>query len=792
MGKRGLEALAAAVAFLVLAVVGFAKEKEAGHVVINEICSNNFAAKSDGNGNYPDCVELYNPGEEPFLMDGCFLTDDKDEPEKFPLEGVVVPARGHAVVWLPKERGLRLSKEGDTLFLVDAVHGVFWDEAAIPPLSYDTTYGRIRDGTDGWSVMTPTLGNSNDGAGRLPAVLLEKPVFDTASGFYETEFLLRISSPQGKKIYYTLDGSEPTKDSLPYREPLLIADNTLQENRYAMRTDLAPTQAYAPQFAVDKATVVRAACYDEATDRISETVTATFLVGYEKRTEYANMAVLSLTADPKALFDPQTGIYGNGAAYEAYLADGGMGEGEVLDSFVDDLGQTRHRYMASNAFCEGKEWERKACITYFDENHSHCFTQNVGIRIAGNSTRSAQQKSLNLFARDIYGEGTKIPYDFFGRKEAYSSVKIRNGGGNMAGIKFLDAFLEEAARERESVCVQGTKPCAVFLNGEYWGLYNIRERYNAEYLAARFGVDPDGVMLVKAGNAVTLPQETMEAYNYMLDVVTQCDLSYEDTYALAQGLVDIQSLIDFCCIHLYLDNRDVALGYNTALWRTQQEGMAYGDGKWRFMLYDLDECAHPDSNLWEGRENWMAQHALFCEPVVQSLLDNGEFRRQFCISFMDIANTTFSYGRIHGLLEEWGQIYGAQTVKDHRRFFDAGYGPKDFAADMDRLDAFFKQRFSFAMESLSQTFGLSGELVRVSVHVNLPEAGTVFLNTARLENCSAWEGMYYSDFPVALSVRANEGYRFVGWEGEGAPAQEAGILSLENGDVALTAVFEKK
>ncbi len=792
MRKKGLETLVAVTAFLLLAVVGLGGEKVAEHVVINEVCSNNFAAKSDENGNYPDCVELYNPGEEPFLLDGYFLTDDKDEPEKLSLEGIVVPAKGHAIVWLPKERGLRLSKDGDTLFLADAAHETFWDEAVIPPLTYDTTYGRIRDGAKEWSVMEATLGSSNDGAGLLPAVLLEEPVFDAAGGFYEEGFLLRLSSPQGKKIYYTLDGSEPTPDSLLYREPIMIADNTAQENRYAMRTDLAPTQDYAPEFAVDKATVVRAVCYDGAANRISETVTETFFIGYGKRPEYDGMAVLSLAADPEALFDPRTGIYGNGAAYETYLTDGGMRDGAVLDSFVDADGQTRHRYMASNAFYEGKEWERKACIAYFDESHAHCFTQNVGIRIAGNSTRSAQQKSLNLFARDIYGEETGIPYAFFGEEVPYSSVKIRNGGGNMAGIKFLDAFLEEAARERGSVCVQEARPCAVFLNGEYWGLYSIRERYNAEYLAGRYHVNPDLVMLVKAGNAVTLPEETMAAYSYMLDVVTQCDLSYEDTYALAEGLLDIQSLIDFCCINLYLDNRDVAFGYNTALWRTEEAGLPYGDGKWRFMLYDLDECAHPDSNLWEGRENWMAQHTLFCEPAVQSLLENEGFRRQFCISFMDIANTTFSYKRIHKLLEEWGQIYGAQTVKDHQRFYDAAYGREDFAADMAQLDSFFAQRFSFAMESLARTFGLSGKLARVNVNVHLPEAGTVLVNTARLENCSAWEGMYYSDFPVAVSACANEGYRFVRWEGEAAPAQAEGTVSLENGDVALTAIFEKE
>ena len=104
-------------------------------------------------------------------------------------------------------------------------------------------------------------------------------------------------------------------------------------------------------------------------------------------------------------------------------------------------------------------------------------------------------------------------------------------------------------------------------------------------------------MLVKAGSAITIPEETAAAYQYMLSVVSECDLAYDDTFALADELIDMQSIIDYCCINLYLDNRDVAFGYNTALWRTVQEGTPYGDGKWRFMLYDLDENDLPGTLL---------------------------------------------------------------------------------------------------------------------------------------------------------------------------------------------------
>ncbi len=775
--------------FVLVAAIIYSSRHTSG-IVINEVCSNNFSAGCNENGKYSDCIELYNSGSENVSLKGCFLTDDENEPEKYALEDIEIPPGGYALVWLDKESGLRISKDGEKIFLIDSLHETYLDQVIIPSLSYDTSYGRIQDGKSKWSVMSTTLGGSNEEAALLPTVSMDKPIFEYTSGFYEEAFLLHLYSPAGENIYYTLDGSEPSADSFVYKTPIWIMDNSPEENNYASRKDLSPSSDYTPDFPVDKAVVVRAACYNPFTNQISEVVTETFFVGYDLKTEYEGMAVISLAVDPGDLFDSQTGIYGNGAEYEAYLENGGIKDGIVMDSYIDEKGETQHRYMASNAFHDGKEWERKASVSYFDETHSHIFTQNTGIRISGNSTRSAAQKSFNLFARDIYDDLEIIPYAFFNPSNIYSTIKLRNGGGNTQHIKFLDAFLEEAVKER-GISTQDSKPCVVFLNGEYWGIYNIRERYNEEYLALRYGLDLENIMIVKAGNAITSPEETMAAYKYMLDVVTECDLMYDDTYALACELVDIQNLIDYCCINLYLDNRDVAFGYNTALWRTTQKETPFSDGKWRFMLYDLDECIHPDSNIWDGRENWMAEHPLMMEPVLLSLLDNESFRRQFCISFMDLANTTFSYERMHPMLVKWSSLYEAQTIKDHQRFYDPLYNTETFRQEVRSIDTFFQKRFLFAMESLAKTFQLQGELTRISVSSNVPSGGTFTINTASLDGCGTWEGYYYSDFPVTITVQPNEGYHFVSWQGDASGTDSTISVSLDKGAVSLYAIFEK-
>lgn len=790
MKKELLQRMLLLLAFLATAAIIMHGSNETTTVLINEVCSSNFSAASDENGDYPDWIELYNAGNTEILLDGCFLTDDEKELEKYSLDGVRIPSEGYTVVWLDRESGLRISRDGDELFLTDSKQGAYLDQVVVPALSYDTSYARKKDGREGWSVMSPTPGKSNEEGRLLSAVSLEKPIFEYTGGFYEEAFDLHLYSPSGEKIYYTLDGSLPCADSFVYEKPLRIKNDPSAENQYADRPDLAPSAYYTPDSPVDKAVVVRAACYDPFTDQISEVVTETFFVGYQQKSEYSDMAVVSLVVDPKDLFDKEIGIYGNGKQYEAYLEAAGGKDGKVPDEYMDENGEIHYRYMASNAFLRGKEWEREASIAYFDETHAHMLTQDIGIRISGNSTRSAPQKSFNLFARDIYDDGEIIPYAFFEHGSLCSTIKLRNGGGNSKGLKFLDAFLEKAARFRD-VSIQDSRPCVVFLNGEYWGLYHIRERYQETYLSENYGLDPDQVMIIKAGNAVTSLPETAESYRYMLDVITECDLTYDDTYALACDLVDIQSLIDYCCINLYLDNRDVGFGYNTALWKTTQEGTPYSDGKWRFMLYDLDECIFPDSSVWENRENWMAEHPLMTEPAVLSLLDHETFRQQFCITFMDLANTTFSYDRMHAMLEEWSSFYETQTIKDHQRFYDPLYDVKTYEREVSAIDAFFRDRRPFAMESLAKTFDLQGELNRIRISVNIPSGGVVNVNTAKLDECRTWEGLYYSDFPVVVSAKPNEGYHFIGWQGDVSGTEETMTVSLKEGGISIQAVFEK-
>ena len=379
---------AAAVLVGLTAVFGIAagiyrRETAASHVVINEVCSSNFSAQADENGEYPDYAELYNPLPYEVRLDGLYLSDNEKHLKKSPLNGVTVPAGGRTLIWLDDSGAggthgsFKLSKDGDSLFLSDEA-GEILDSMNVPALSYNTSYGRLGDGQAEQGRMTATPGLSNADGEPLFERAGKEPVFSAESGFYEEGFFLTMEAEEGMEIYYTLDGSEPSTDSFLYEEPVRIEDADSRENIYAARTDLSPTNSYTPDFPVDKGTVVRAIAYDPEKETVSDIKTASYFVEFSEKEDYDNMAVLSLVTDPDNLFDAETGIYGNGAAFERYQELGGLQDGQLLDSFTDADGELHHRYMASNAFNKGKEWEREATIAFFDEAHAWQFTQDVG------------------------------------------------------------------------------------------------------------------------------------------------------------------------------------------------------------------------------------------------------------------------------------------------------------------------------------------------------------------------------------------------------------------------------
>lgn len=139
---------------------------------------------------------------------------------------------------------------------------------------------------------------------------------------------------------------------------------------------------------------------------------------------------------------------------------------------------------------------------------TNALSQDCGIRIQGNYSRSDLQKGFRLYARKKYGE-KKFNYEVFeGLKNAsdetidsFKTLTLRAGGNCAFTAKFNDTYWQSLMTELDG-STKASRPCVVYLNGEYWGLYVLEEDYSDNYFESHYGVNKDDVVVYK-GDAET-------------------------------------------------------------------------------------------------------------------------------------------------------------------------------------------------------------------------------------------------------------------------------------------------
>ena len=600
-------------------------------------------------------------------------------------------------------------------------------------------------------------------------------VFSRESGFYDEPFELEMHSPVGTEIYYTLDGSDPDENAIQYTEPITINDATLQENVYSMRTDVAPdfllepTPIYRlPDYPIDKCTVVKAA-YRDADGNYSKIKSASYFVGYQDKTGYDKMNIISIITDPDNLFDFDSGIYVLGEIDE------------------EDYQKNGIFWVDANYYQHGIDWERNASIQFYDTEKHLALDQDCGIRIQGGYTRSSLPRSLNLYAREQYSNNARRFYiDLFGTGYMADTVTLFAGGNDRIS-KCRDMLVSRLVADR-NFATMNYVPYAMFLDGEYWGIYWLTEKYDDVYLAHYFDVDKDNVIMIKANSLAEGEEADVITYQEAMGYMVYMDLSIVENYQYACNLIDIQSYIDYYATEIYIGHVSDWPLANEAVWRVREAGdKEYEDGKWRWVLFDVNTTLVSDSVAEDTLSITMEQSAMF-----NNLCQNEEFKRQFVITFMDLANTCFAKDNVDPVISECVQQM-EEPMKNHlKRFFGDTMGSNTFPAAIAEIQHFFDDRSTYITRYLKDDFGLTGTLVSVTVEINDTSAGSVIVNTANItfdENCS-WCGEYYTDYPITLTAVANDGYRFVGWEKDSSSESSNIELTLDDNGTFVKAVFE--
>ena len=310
--------------------------------------------------------------------------------------------------------------------------------------------------------------------------------------------------------------------------------------------------------------------------------------------------------------------------------------------------------------------EKSIYVEYFNQDCVKEVEFPCGAKLFGFSSRKCLQKGVKLSLREIYGVN-EITYPFFSGNDkaatTFSRLLLRPSGEDQIFSKLRDELVPALIRGHMDLDYQEFQPCVLYLNGNYWGLYYIREQLGADYLNRYYGYEKGDFDIVKAQH---INQEgNLKAYSAMVNFCKNNDLSEKKNYDELCKTVDMESLINFWIAETYFGNTDTV---NIRCYK-------HRDGKWRWMIYDMDWSMQTTGYIRE--QNFIYSHLLNPEghgighrdnTLMRKLLENDEFRARFITAYCYHMNTTFAPERAVAILDEMAATIDGEIKLNQKRW----------------------------------------------------------------------------------------------------------------------------
>ena len=508
---------------------------------------------------------------------------------------------------------------------------------------------------------------------------------------------------------------------------------------------------------ISENTVIRARSFESGL-LPSRTVTHTYFINAAK-----SLPVFSLSTDPDNLWGEENGIYMN--------------------------------------ITERWEWEKPLHVEFFESDGQSGFSMDAGVEIYGWGGSFFEQKSLAIYARGIYGY-PELNYRLFPDLDinVFEAFILRNSGNDWWSTLFRDALTTGLMKGTE-VDFQAYRPSVVYLNGEYWGIHNIREKINEHFVAAHHNADPGDLDFLehKEKPEVEIHHGDAEHYYDMREFMSNHSLEDQDNYQYAATLLDIDNFIDYQIGEIYCANLDWPAN-NNKFWRPRSPG-----GRWRWIMYDtdvgfslwddiwddspskgwgLDFIAHAteDEQSWGYPEDW--PNAPWSTLLFRRLLENESFRNEFINRFADYLNSRFHPDAVLRKIDELQQGIEPE-IPAHVSRWDRTVD--DWKNEVAKVKTFASLRPTFVRRHIVSHFDLSGT-AEVTVNVTPPKRGTVQVNSMTVGKYP-WKGVYFRGIPIQLKAKPAPGFEFVGWVGI-HPSGNSIITVNPKKDMILTASFQ--
>lgn len=625
-----------------------------------------------------DWVEIYNSTGSAVSLGGYGLSNNPKNPAKWvfpdisiePGEYLLLYATGSADKAQKKNLKLNfcISSTGEALFFFDP-NGKLIDKLSAGRMKSGQSYGR--DGSDNrFYYAEPTPGAQN---GKGYEGITQLPAFSVTPGIYDNAVTVAITAGEGEAIRYTTDCTTPN----------------------------ASSEVYSGELSISKNSVIRAAAFRDGY-LSGDVATATYLF----RSDGVNHAlpVVTLVTDPDNLWNSKTGIYATGDQFDPDAA-----------SYADTLKSATY-YQAKFATEEQVDtiWEKPAAFSLFDDNGKQVFTQNVGIRIAGSFGRGRAQKGFNVIARKEYGKGS-MEYPFFENRPytEYKAVVLRAGAQDQNRSKIRDELASGLLEGTDiNILYQAYRPTVLYLNGEYWGVYFMKEKRNRFFVAQHENTENNVDLAIGKGFKQRTYGDNSDWVS-LYEYATTHNLSASDAYNYVAERMDVDSFRDYMIAEIYNGNTDT---YNFQYYRLK-------GGKWKFIFYDFcwgfQSPGHETLAFRMGK----TPSDVCSAKLFAAMLQNKGWRDSFCRRFAELLNTAFAPERVSALIEE---LYGyvEPEIKREREKFnkDTFMGVKQpatnlgtyegFQSEISKLKDFAQKRPEEIKRQLQSNLGLSDSYMK--------------------------------------------------------------------------------
>ena len=464
---------------------------------------------------------------------------------------------------------------------------------------------------------------------------------------------------------------------------------------------------------IDTTTVLKARAIGH--NKISgEIILSTYFIS-----EQNFLPTISLVAEPRLLWDADIGIYEN----------------------------------------EYKQREIPVTLQYFTHEAENGFTSNVGARLGGLNIWTKPQKPFTIYTRDRFGDDF-INYQLFKNKQItnFSRIVLRNGGDDWEETLIRDPMTEGIISGMMDCGYMAYQPSSLFLNGDYWGIYNIREKFDINYFRENFNINSNNIDHLEytttiSGTQLQVVEGNLDYYNSMIDYIVNNDINNINIYTQIKELMNVDSFIDHVVMTLFCAN--TSWGHNREWWRPHQE-----NEKWQWLIVDVDRGFNPSNISTNLLDDLMADYELF-----QLLLNSQFFQNRFVQRAASHLSNTFIPDRINTIVDSLSGIIFNEMPRHINRWGnqDGIYSMDNWEDNLDEIKQFSQERNNIVLNQIINELDLDGT-VQVIVNVQPVGSGKILINDVPLINQDG-AGSYFKDNPISIAAYSLPGYEFVGWQG---------------------------